>query len=321
MLAAFVEKTDPDKPVDALVVGDRPDPAPRDGWEVVEVKAASLNRHDLFSLRGQGLPDAHLPMILGCDAAGVTDSGRRVVVHSVIRNPDWTGDELADPRMNMLSEVHQGTFAEKVLVPSRNLLDIPPNLSFEEAACLPTAWVTAYRMLYGQAALTPGDTVLVQGATGGLSSALIALGSAGGLQVWVTTRDLENASYAESIGAASVLQAGARLPERVDAVMDSAGAATWDHSLKSLKPTGVMVAAGGTAGFRAEVDVARVFANRLRIIGTAMGTLADLSSVLRVLADHDLKPHIDCTLPLDSAPSAVQILEDGTARGKIVLTM
>ena len=148
-------------------MGERPEPSVPDGWTTVEVRAASLNHHDLWSLRGVGLREDALPMILGCDAAGFDEDGNEVVVHSVISDPAWRGDETLDPRRSILSERHAGTFAERVAVPRRNLVPKPPELSFAEAACLPTAWLTAYRMLFTRAGVAPGATVLVQGAGGG----------------------------------------------------------------------------------------------------------------------------------------------------------
>src|SRR5215213_5590868 len=161
MLAAFVSTPNPKDPLSVLEVGERPEPEVPEGWTTIEVKAASLNHHDLFSLRGVGLPAEKMPMILGCDAAGIDEDG----VHAVISSPNWTGDETLDPKRSLLSEVHQGTLAERVAVPKRNLLPKPADLSFAEAACLPTAWLTAYRMLFVRSGLRPGQTVLVQGAS------------------------------------------------------------------------------------------------------------------------------------------------------------
>ena len=172
-----------------------------DGWTTVTVKAAALNHHDLWSLRGVGLDEESLPMILGCDAAGVDDDGNDVVVHSVIASPGWRGDETLDPKRSLLSERHPGTLAEKVAVPLGNTVPKPPELSFEEAACLPTAWLTAYRMLFTRANVAPGATVLVQGAGGGVATALIALGRAAGLRVWATSRSEDKRARAVDLGA------------------------------------------------------------------------------------------------------------------------
>src|ERR1700710_2433339 len=167
MLAAFVTEAAPKDPLSALEIGDRPDPDVPDGWTTVQVKAVSLNHHDLFSLRGIGLPEERMPMILGTDAAGLDEDGNEVVVHGVVATPGWVGDETLDPKRTLFSELHQGTMAEKVVVPKRNVLPKPAELSFAEAACLPTAWLSAYRMLFVRSGLRPGATGPVQGARGG----------------------------------------------------------------------------------------------------------------------------------------------------------
>src|SRR6476469_5675010 len=189
MLAAFVSTPAPKDPLSVLEVGDRPEPEAPDGSTTVQVKAVSLNHHDLFSLQGIGLPQERMPMILGTDAAGLDEDGNEVVVHGVISSPGWEGDETFDPRRSLLSERHQGALAERVAVPRRNVVPKPASLSFEEAACLPTAWLTAYRMLFTQGGLKPGDSVLVQGAGGGVATALISLASAAGLRTFATSRD------------------------------------------------------------------------------------------------------------------------------------
>src|SRR5215218_6436085 len=167
MFAVYADSFSSDDPLAGLVVGERPEPEVPEGWTTVTVRAASLNHHDLWSLRGVGLREEALPMILGCDAAGIDEDGNEVVVHAVVSDPGWTGDETMDPRRSLLSERHPGTFAEKVALPRTNVVAKPPSLSFEEAACLPTAWLTAYRMLFTRGDLKAGDTVLVQGAGGG----------------------------------------------------------------------------------------------------------------------------------------------------------
>src|SRR5919199_6941939 len=187
MLAAFVSEPAPKDPLSVLEIGDRPEPEVPDGWTTVQVRAVSLNHHDLFSLQGIGLPAERMPMILGTDAAGVDEDGNEVVVHGVVvGTPGWTGDETLDPKRSLFSELHQGTMAEQVAVPRRNLVPKPAELTFAEAACLPTAWLTAYRMLFTQSGLRPGHAVLVQGAGGGVATALIRLGAAARFRVWAT---------------------------------------------------------------------------------------------------------------------------------------
>lgn len=319
MLAAYVEQFNTEDPVSALRVGERPEPKAVDGWSVVRVAAASLNHHDVWSLRGVGLRTEHLPMTLGCDAAGVDEQGNEVIVHAVVNDPAWTGLELDDPRLTLLSEHHQGTLAERVVVPTKNLVPKPPELSFAEAACLPTAWLTAYRMLFVKASVTPGDTVLVQGAAGGVATALIMLGRAAGLRVWVTGRSEQTRDFAVQLGADAAFEPGARTPERVDAVMDSVGEATWGHSLKALRRGGTMVVAGGTSGYSAQTEVARIFAMAITVAGTSMGTRSELDRLVRFCVANDLRPPVGATMSLEEAHAGMSLLSSGEVRGKVVL--
>jgi NADPH:quinone reductase-like Zn-dependent oxidoreductase len=243
MFAVAAKRISSDDPLSGLDLGEYAEPQVPDGWTTVTVKATSLNHHDLWSLRGVGLPEERLPMILGCDAAGFDADGNEVVVHSVIGDPLAAGgDETFDPGRTLLSEKHPGTFAERVAVPKRNLVPKPATLSWEEAACLPTAWLTAYRMLFTRSGLRPGDTVLVQGAGGGVSTALIALAHAAGIRVWATSRDETKRARAEELGANATFESGARLPERVDVVMETVGASGWpDRGVRRdqwLRPVG-----------------------------------------------------------------------------------
>ena len=139
MLAAYAAKFDAENPTAALEVGERPEPTVPEGWVTIDVKATALNHHDLWSLKGVGLAEQSLPMILGCDAAGVDPDGNEVVVHAVVSDPAWKGDETLDPKRSLLSERYQGTLAQKVVVPARNVVPKPAGMSFEQAACLPTA--------------------------------------------------------------------------------------------------------------------------------------------------------------------------------------
>ena len=249
MFAVTAARFDADNPLAGLELGERPDPSPPEGWETVTVRAASLNHHDVWTLRGVGISADRLPIILGCDAAGVDGTGREVVVHSVIGDPDvGGGDETLDPARSLLSERYDGTFAERVMVPRRNLLPKPAALSFEEAACLPTAYLTAYRMLFDRSGAPPGSTVLVQGAGGGVATALILLGRAAGYRMWATSRSEAKRERALELGADQVFPAGDRLPERVDAVMETVGQDTWAHSLRALRPGGRIVICGATSG-------------------------------------------------------------------------
>jgi NADPH:quinone reductase-like Zn-dependent oxidoreductase len=320
MLAATATAFSTDDPLAGLELGERPEPEVPDGWARVTVRAASLNHHDLWSLRGVGLREEQLPMILGTDAAGVDEDGNDVVVHGVVTSPGWMGDETLDPKRTLLSERHQGTLAEQVAVPRRNLVPKPQGLSFEEASCLPTAWLTAYRMLFTRGAVKPGMTVLVQGAGGGVATAAIALGRAAGVRVWATSRSEEKRSRALDLGADAVFESGARLPERVDAVLETVGEATWSHSLKSLKPGGTIVVCGATSGQAPSAELNRVFFLQLSVIGSTMGTTDELAQLVQLLASSGVRPVIDRVLPLSDARDGFAALDAGEVFGKVVFT-
>jgi NADPH:quinone reductase-like Zn-dependent oxidoreductase len=321
MFAVTAARIDADDPLAGLELGEHPDPAPPDGWEVVSVKAASLNHHDLWTLRGVGISADRLPIVLGCDAAGVDGTGREVVVHTVIGDPvAGGGDETLDPARSLLSERYDGTFAERVMVPSRNLLPKPAALSFEQAACLPTAYLTAYRMLFGRSGLEPGSTILVQGAGGGVATALILLGRSGGYRVWATSRSEAKREQALELGAEQAFPPGGRLPERVDAVMDTVGEATWAHSLRALRPGGRIVTCGATSGQAPSAELNRVFFLQLSVIGSTMGTRDQLGRLLRFCEQTGVRPRIDRTLPLTKAADGFAAMIAGDLFGKVVFT-
>jgi NADPH:quinone reductase-like Zn-dependent oxidoreductase len=319
--AVYASAINRDDPLTGLEIGDRPEPEVPDGWTVVTVKACSLNHHDLWSLRGVGLPEDRLPMILGCDAAGLDEDNNEVVIHAVISSPDWRADETLDPKRSLLSERYQGAMAERVAVPRRNVLPKPPELSFEEASCLPTAWLTAYRMLFTRGGVTPGSTVLVQGSGGGVATAAIVLASAAGARVWATARSEDKREEARRLGAEQVFESGARLPERVDVVLETVGEATWKHSVRSLKPGGTLVVSGATTGDSPPAELSRVFFLQLSVVGSTMGTREELERLIRLCVERDVRPVIDRTLPLDEAREGFQSMLDGSVVGKIVFTL
>ena len=318
MLAAYAASVDRDDPLSCLRVGEiEPGETPTE-WVDVHVRAASLNHHDLWALRGQALTAERTPMILGSDAAGVTADGREVIVHAVIGEGGARGDETLDVRRSLLSEIYPGTLAEIVRVPGGNLVDKPSDMSFEDAACLPTAWLTAYRMIARKSQTEAGDTLLVQGAGGGVSSAAIVLGRALGRRVWVTSRSEHKRDWAVRLGADAAFEPGARLPEKVDAVIETVGAATWDHSLKSLRPGGVVVVSGATSGPNPPADLNRVFFLQLSIVGSTMGTREDLVALVALLQSTGVRPVIDSVMPLASIAEGFAAMDSGDVLGKIV---
>ncbi|MCX5531362.1 zinc-binding dehydrogenase [Streptomyces sp. NBC_00006] len=320
MFAAYAARIDRDQPLNGLELGERPAPENRPGWTTVNVKAASLNHHDLWSLRGVGLGEESLPMILGCDAAGIDSEGNEVVLHSVIGQTGY-GVGPREKR-SILTEKYQGTFAEQVTVPEWNVLRKPRELSFEEAACLPTAWLTAYRMLFTNAGVRPGDSVLVQGAGGGVATAAIVLGKAAGLRVFATSRDEAKRKRALELGAEEAVETGARLSRRVDAVIETVGAATWSHSVKSLKPGGTLVISGATSGPNPPAaELNRIFFLELKVVGSTMGSKDELEDLLSFCAATGVRPVIDEVLPLDRAREGFQKMAGGELFGKVVLSV
>jgi NADPH:quinone reductase-like Zn-dependent oxidoreductase len=327
MRAAYASAINPDDPLAALTVGELADSAAwetatPDDWVTVDVKASSLNHHDLWSLRGVGLPAERLPMILGCDAAGTDPDGNEIVIHAVIGGGKFgaptTSDETMDPKRTLLSELYPGTIAERVRVPRRNLISKPVELSFTEAASLPTAWLTAYRMLRVRGRLPENGSVLVQGAGGGVATAAVILAVALGARTYATSRDAGKREKIAALGAIA-LEPGARLPERVDVVIETVGEATFDHSMKSTAQGGRIVVCGSTSGHIAKVDLRRVFFLQQEIIGSTMGTRDELAAVMALCVAQGIRPIIDSVYGFSEARTAFERLNSGEAFGKIVL--
>lgn len=321
MRCAWVEEFHDADPLAGLRLGDL-EVEPPPGWVRVDVEAVSVNHHDVWSLRGVGLPADRLPMVLGTDAAGTDEHGRPVLVHAVLtpgeggEDADGVEDETLHPRRTLLSERHHGTFAEHVWVPAGNLVERSPLLSAEHAACLPTAWLTAWRMLTRH--LGDAGSVLVQGATGGVATAAIVLGHALGHEVWATSRTEEGRAFAEGLGA-HPLHPGARLPSRVDGVIETVGESTWAHSLAALRPGGTVVVAGATSGAMPPAELNRIFFRSLRVIGSTMGTRTELEVLQRFVVDRHVTPVIAAVRPFEELPEAIRALAEGRTRGKEIV--
>jgi len=319
MFAVYAARIDKEEPLKGLELGERPEPEVPPGWTTVRLRAAALNHHDLWSLRGVGLSEKQLPMILGCDGAGVDEDGNEVVVHAVVGE---SGRSVPDgERPTILTERYQGTFADRVAVPRWNLVPKPAALSFEEAACLPTAWLTAYRMLFTKSDTRPGDTILVQGAGGGVATALIVLARAAGYRVWATSRSEEKRARALELGAHAAYASGERLPERVDAVMETVGAATWAHTVASVREEGTIVVCGTTSGPNPPAALTRIFFHQLRVVGSTMGSRQELTQLLRFCEVTAVRPVIDSVRPLSEAVDGFARMESGDVVGKIVFTV
>ena len=322
MFAVTATSFDAENPLAGLTLGEVSEPEVPDGWALVTLRAAALNHHDIWSLKGVGLRPELLPMILGCDGAGIDADGNEVIIHAVIADPDaGDGDETLDPRRSLLSERFPGTLAERIAVPRRNLIPKPASLTFEQAACLPTSWLTAYRMLFTRAALRPGDTVLVQGAGGGVSTAAIALARAAGLRVWATSRSEEKRARATELGAHAVFAPDERLPEKVDAVVETVGRATWASSVRAVRPGGVVVVSGATTGDDPSADLTQVFFLQRSVIGSTMGTRGELQRLVSMVDATGVRPVIDSVRPLADAQSGFAEMLNGDQFGKIVFTI
>jgi NADPH:quinone reductase-like Zn-dependent oxidoreductase len=322
VFAVTAARVDADDPLSAMALGERPEPVAPDGWVTVTVRAAALNHHDVWSLRGRGIAVDRLPLVLGCDASGIDPDGNEVVVHAVIADPDaGGGDETLDPRRSLLSERYDGTFAERVAVPRRNLVPKPKALSFEEAACLPTAYLTAYKMLFEKSGAQPGATLLVQGAGGGVATALIVLGRAAGYRIWATSRSEAKRDRAVKLGADQAFPPGTRLPERVDAVMETVGQATWPHSVRSLRPGGRIVICGATSGDAPPAELTRIFFTQLSVVGSTMGTRDQLARLAMFCEQTGVRPLIDGVLPLRQARDGFAAMIEGNLFGKIVFVV
>src|ERR1700692_1435569 len=284
MFAVDATHAEPNDPRAALKIGARPEPHVPEGWLRVKISHASLNRHDLFTLRGiSGHPEGiTYPIILGNDGAGTLDDGTPVVIYPVMGSDDWRDDETLDPKWHIPSEFIPGTFADYAVVPRRNAIPLPNSLSPLHASVLGTAWLTAYRALFTKSGLRAGQTVLVQGASGGMATALIQLGRAAGFEVWATSRTEEGRANAKALGAHECFLSNGPLPRKVPAVIDNVGSASLAHSLSSLARGGTLVTVGVTTGFEVPLNLLPVLADQLTITGSIMGTLDDMKNMMNL---------------------------------------
>jgi NADPH:quinone reductase-like Zn-dependent oxidoreductase len=322
MFAVYATHAAPNDPLAALKIGELPESDVPEGWVRVKISHASLNRHDLFTLRGiTGHPEGiRYPIILGNDGAGTLDDGRSVVIYPMMGSDDWRGDETLDPKWHIPSEFIHGTFAEYAVVPRRNAIPLPQNLSPLRASVLGTAWLTAYRALFTKSGLRPGETVLVQGATGGMATALIQLGRAAGFEVWATSRSEEGRAQAKALGAHQCFASNEPLPWKVPAIIDNVGSDSWRHSMSSLARGGTLVMVGGTTGFEVPLNLLPVFADQLTITGSIMGTLKDMENMTRLIAQAGIEPEIGVVLPMERAEEGFRAMWEGKTRGKTVFT-
>jgi len=303
---------------------DAPDPEPGHDEVLIRLRAASLNHLDVWVRKG--LPSAPKPRILGADGAGVVDvagngfeTGQRVVINPGV---------IADGRMHVVGEAMDGTHAELVAIPARNVYPIPDELSFEEAAAFPLVFETAYRMLVTKARLEAGETLFVWGIGGGVASAALVLAKALGARVIVTSSSEQKLARARELGADETIDHAsedvrARVKELTggrgaDVVVETVGEATWKTSLEVAAQQGRIVVCGATTGPNPPAGLHRIWWKELAVIGSTMGSAEDFEACLELVTSGRARPVIDEVFPLSEARAAHERLEAGEQLGKIV---
>jgi NADPH:quinone reductase-like Zn-dependent oxidoreductase len=300
-----------------------PDPEPKPGEAVVEIKAAGLNRRDL--LVRSGIYPFPLPLVPGSDGAGVRrDTGEEVVVFPGL---GW-GDREDAPAagFEVLGGPRDGTYAEVIALPEENLYPKPGGFSWEEAAAFPLAAVTAYRALFTRGGLRAGETVLVLGAGSGVSTFAVQLAVQAGARVLVTSSSDEKIERAKDLGAEAGVNyattedwpSAVRELGLIDIALDSVGS-TWQQSLDSVRPGGRVVVLGGTGGTEVELQVRPFYFKQQSLLGTQLGSPRDFDSLLGMLGEARWRPVVDSVRPLAEAEAALTRLESGQHFGKLVL--
>lgn len=323
--------------------GNFPDPEPGEGEVLVEIKAAALNHLDIWTRRGLPGLELEMPHIPGSDGAGVVvetgpgatrfEEGDRVAVlagkggdHYEFAND---GDQTLSPRYHLIGEHIRGVHSEYAALPEKNLTPVPEHVDWETAAAAPLVFQTAWRMLISRGRLTPGEDVLVLGASGGVGHAAVQIADHAGATVYATASSEEKLEYAKEVGADHVINYeeenfASKIRELtdgrgVDMVVDHIGAQTWQDSLKSLTKGGRLVTCGATTGPNPETDINRIFWNQLEIIGSTMATPSEATEVLDLVWDGAFEPRIRDTLPMSETERAHEMLEEREGFGKVVV--
>lgn len=326
---------------EVLEYGDRPDPEPGKGEVLVAIRAAALNRLDVFVRNG--IPDVPLPQIPGGDGAGLVEAlgpgaegpavGDRVLLQPGLFCGACefcrSGEQSLCVSYRIVGEHGPGTFAEKIAVPARNLFPIPDGMSFEAAAAFPLAYQTAWRMVVGRGAVRAGETVLIHGAGGGVAGAALEIALLCGARVFATTSGEEKAKRLREAGAhvvwdytkEDVAAAVRKQTEKrgVDLVIDTVGEKTWMASLKSTAKGGRIVTCGATSGPNPKEEIRLIFWKQISILGSTMANDREFRVVLAAVAEGRLKPRIDRVFPMSQAPEAYARMEEGSFHGKILL--
>jgi NADPH:quinone reductase-like Zn-dependent oxidoreductase len=299
---------------------DAPDPEPGPDEVLIQLRAASLNRLDLWVR--QGLPSVPKPRILGADGAGIDSEGRRVVINPGVEHGD---------KITVIGEHTDGTHAEQIAVPASNVYELPDSVSFEEAAAFPLVFETVYRMLVTRAGLEEGEWVLVWGVGSGIGSAALVLAKALGANVVATSSGDEKLERARELGADAVVNHGtgdvvktvkeATGGPGVDVVVEHVGEATWHRTLQAVRPQGRIAVCGATTGPNPPAALHRVWWKQLTILGSTMGTKEDFEGAYELVRSGKAKPIVDSVCPLSEARAAHERMESGEQFGKIVLAI
>jgi NADPH:quinone reductase-like Zn-dependent oxidoreductase len=328
---------------EVLEYAEVPDPRIRANEVLVEVKACALNHLDIFVRRGMPGIDIPLPHILGNDIAGVVrevgelvtwvKAGDEVMVHPGVScghcEACLSGQDNLCREYDIIGYRRDGGYADLVAVPGVNIIPKPPQLSWEEAAALPLVTVTAWHMLVTRANVQPGEDVLVHAAGSGVGSVAIQIAKLRGARVITTASSDEKLAKARELGADDTInytQADwpkevRRLTDRkgVDVVVEHTGAATWPGSISSLKNNGRLVTCGATSGFDARTDLRQIFYRHLTVLGSFMGSKAELLEAIKFVREGKIHGVVDRVLPLSEARRAHELIEDRAQFGKIVL--
>lgn len=331
------------KQPDSVVIGERPDPRPGYGEVRVRIDTAAFNRVDLYMLNGGAGITHELPLTMGVDGAGTVDElgeavtglepGQRVVIYPARFDPasefSRRGDQMLCTRCRIVGEHVDGTFAEYLVMPALNCFPIPDSMSFETAAVLPTAYLTAWRMIMTQAAVRPTETVLIHGVGGGASSAALQFCKIAGAWVVVTSSSDDKLERAKELGADEVINYSREdVLKRVmaltdgrgvDVVVENVGKATWDTSMRSVVRGGRIVICGATTGGDPSADLHRIFIRQLTVVGSTLGNFDEFRDLILAAARKQFVPVIDTVYAFDQAREALERLDKGQQFGKFVL--
>jgi len=322
---------------DRILYGDYRDPVAEAGEVVVRVKACALNHVDMLLLDGRFPPPEGLPHVNGCEVTGVVETGptkgRRVIVFPCFSCGTCEfclrGERTVCLRYGYLGAHKDGGYAELVKAPAANLLPLPDAIGFEAGAALPLAFLTSWHALVAQAELKPGQTVLVQAAGSGVGSAAIQIARLIGARVMTTVGSDDKLDFAKSLGAEHVVnyrtqdfveEAKKWTGKRgVDVVVEHIGGETFERSSYALTRLGTLVSIGSHDTHWGRLDLRHVYSKNLRIVGTNLGSIPELRTILDYVASGRLKPVIDRAFPLKDARAAVQHVLDRKNKGKVLL--